>query len=58
MKTKRELFKDLRKYVLQSDNEVVHSLYDDLIRKRLKELDPSFLNRLDKIVEDVNFWYA
>lgn len=42
------------------DNESFHRTYDDMIKKRLSELDPEFMESIDKIVSqaDVTFWFA
>ena len=53
-----ELIKKLKEEVEENDNEVVHSLYDDIMVTRLAELDPKLLKRIDRIVKGVNFWYA
>lgn len=47
-------------YITESlgDNETCHGRYDELVTKRLEELDPEFLSQLDEIVKNVDFWYA
>lgn len=53
-----ELMSRLKQAVLDDDNEVVHHLYDKIILMRLRQHDPNFVSKLDKIVEGINFWYA
>ena len=40
------------------DNESAHMLYDNLIVRRLEELDPEFMKALDVQFQNVEFWYA
>lgn len=40
------------------DWEGVHCDYDDLMRARLRELDPEFYEDLEKAVKGATFWYA
>jgi hypothetical protein len=35
-----------------------HGEVDEIMRLRLKELDPEFLQDLDKETEGATFWYA
>ena len=56
MKLTEEQKKDIRE--CWGDWEVVHGRYDDLVYKRLKELDPEFVEELDKLIEGASFWYA
>ena len=59
MKKKQdELIKELKEAVAGDDNEIVHSIYDQLLELRLKQHEPSFVRRLNKIVKEINFWYA
>ena len=40
------------------DWEEVHQLHDRFMEKRLKELDPEFIDSLKKHFKDATFWYA
>jgi hypothetical protein len=40
------------------DWEAVHMEYDNLIEKRLIQLDPEFVESLEDAVEGAKFWYA
>ena len=53
-----KLLVELKEAVKKVDNEVVHDVYDQLLKLRLRRHDPSFVRRLDKLVEDIAFWYA
>lgn len=41
-----------------ADPEVLHRVYDEILHDHLKELDPEFVEEIDKLVADVEFWYA
>lgn len=53
-----ELIEDLKKAVKDRDNEAVHGIYDSLIKLRLNQHEPSFIKKLNKLVEGIDFWYA
>lgn len=57
---KKKLSKEFIKKVKEAwgDWEVTHSLRDDAMIDRLLELDPEFMEQLDKLFEDATFWYA
>lgn len=38
--------------------EKAHGLYDELIERRLEELDPEYLTDLRSSVDTDSFWYA
>jgi len=58
IKTQKDLIEELKKAIADRDNEVVHSIYDFIILSRLKELDPKLVEKLDKLVKGMDFWYA
>lgn len=58
IKKQNVLIEKLKKAVKTRDNEEVHGLYDELIIMRLRQHEPSFIRRLDRIVAGVNFWYS
>lgn len=40
------------------DWEAVHANFDDLVLARLRELDPEFVEQIEKMTENAEFWYA
>jgi len=40
------------------DWEATHAYFDDLMRARMEELDPEFLESMDKAFDGSLFWYA
>ncbi len=48
-------FKEVLK---EGDEEDWHQVYDDLITKRLKDLDPEFVGAMEKVKGFIGFWYA
>jgi len=53
-----KLLIELKKAIKEGDNEAVHGIYDQLLKLRLRQHEPSFVRRLDKLVEGIAFWYA
>lgn len=53
-----KLFLKLKEAIKERDNEYVHSVYDQLIKLRLRQHEPSFVRRLDKLVKGIAFWFA
>jgi len=39
------------------DDAGAHAAYDAIIEERLRELDPEFVEALEKLIEGVHFWY-
>lgn len=48
----------LRNAKERRDWEVFHSEYDEIIFERLRELDPEFMEAMEKEAEGATFWYA
>lgn len=48
----------LKKYV--GDNEIAHSIYDDIIEEKLREYNAEFVEELQKYKDEleIEFWYA
>lgn len=44
--------------ISSGDNEAIHGAYDNLLKERMKELDPEFLEDLDEEVKGYTFWYG
>jgi hypothetical protein len=55
-----KLTEDQKKLIKErwGDWEIVHGNVDDLMRERLKELDPEWLEDLDQVTYGATFWYA
>jgi len=49
---------DLKKEIENNDNEAVHSIFDELMEQKVKELEPKFFKKLWRLVKDIDFWYA
>ena len=43
---------------LRDDQEGAHARYDELLERRLKNLDPEFLKSLNENYDTDSFWYA
>jgi hypothetical protein len=43
---------------LRGDSEAYHSVYDHIVEKRLRELDPKFMEALEKDAKGIPFWSA
>jgi hypothetical protein len=52
--------KEQRKLIKEAwgDWAVVHMHYDDIIKEKLRELDPEFVKEMDRLTKDAEFWYA
>ena len=53
-----KLISELKDAMQHRDWEVVHGIYDDLMRTRLNQHEPSFIKMLDKLTKGADFWYA
>lgn len=42
----------------RGDWEAYHSIRDDIVLGRLKELDPEFSDQLEEVTKDGTFWCA
>lgn len=44
----------------KTNSESFHEEFDEIMRDRLSELDPEFVENLEKIAKEMNadFWYA
>jgi len=42
------------------DDEAYHSVFDDILEKRLEELDPKFMKAMERLYEDsgMSRWFA
>ena len=58
MKPTPEQIDSIRAEKDSRDWESFHSAYDKLVEQRLRELDPEFMDELDKVIEGGTFWYA
>lgn len=54
----QELRKQLEEAMNRADNEDIHVVYDEMIEKKLKEYNPSFVRRLKTKIKDFTLWYA
>lgn len=52
--------KPLQEAVEDSDDEAFHAEFDRAMENRLMQLDPEWMNALNKVADDshMNFWYA
>lgn len=53
-----KLVKEIEEAVKAGDNELVHSLCDELLKNIVRVYEPDLLAEIEKITEDVDFWYA
>lgn len=58
MKITKDDKQELRKCAKEKDWESYHEKFDDLMKKRLRELDPEYIESLVDEAEDAVFWYA
>jgi hypothetical protein len=58
MKMTEEQKEKMKVAMAKRDWENVHGLYDDMIHKRLKELDEEFYLELGQAVNGATFWFA
>ena len=54
----KKLFEKLDKAIAGEDNEVIHQIYDQIIRLKMEQYAGPFLRRLDAKVKSITFWYA
>jgi len=48
----------LKEKVESEDNESAHLAYDDILYYLAKRQDREVVKIIDKIIEDIDFWYA
>ena len=58
MKLTQKEVDEFKKIYGDQDWESFHAFYDDLIKERLKQLDPEFLDSLEEATKGGKFWYA
>jgi len=49
---------ELKELVREEDNEAVHYLYDKIVWELAYKQDKDLVEKIDKIVEGIDFWYA
>jgi len=42
----------------RGDNEVVHIIYDEILKEIAKEYEPKIVKKIDRITKDITFWHA
>lgn len=50
--------KKLETLITEGDNEAIHSCYDEIIKHIALKNDPLLTEKINKMVEDVDFWFA
>ena len=58
MKVSNEDREKLKKTIAQKDWEMCHAYFDEMVLKRLEELDKEYYEDLMNITQKATFWYA
>ena len=48
----------LKEEIEEGDNELIHHIYDSIIYYLAKKQDKEVVKMIDRLVEDIVFWYA
>ena len=54
----KELLEDLQAAIRKKDNITVHEIYDVIFFEIARKHEPETVEKLEKLVKNIDFWYA